>query len=396
MSIDFRCENCGKLLSADNPADASAKCPHCGKKVSIPAAVASLPRPLVAPNATPPPPPSGGPAQNSEVLPAGAQAHFAAQDSEAMTIMAKVMPWIISIFFHVGIAMILAFATMIGQAAAAANSAQENDDILVPDAAWDDQPGGTLNPSSQIPTEGSRSSSVARSEYAKSGDVADAGLTARHAGISVAGGIGASVGSGSGKGDMLGLGSGGGGGGNRSALFGRGGNAHHVVYVIDRSGSMVDEFDNVRSEMLKSISKLSPKQDFHVIFFASGNPIENPPNQLVQATPEYTQQAAVFLQSIRPEGQTNPVPALIRAFQALEKADPKKKGKLLYLLTDGVFPDNQKVLDTINTWNKPVNGKKEIHIFTFLYGGRAKEAVPVMKRIGEENGGGFKQVTSDE
>jgi uncharacterized protein with von Willebrand factor type A (vWA) domain len=174
-------------------------------------------------------------------------------------------------------------------------------------------------------------------------------------------------------------------------MFGKGGNAHHVMYVIDRSGSMLDTFDYVRREMLNSIARLKPVQDFHVIFFATGAPQENPPQQLVPATPDYTTAAAEFLQTIRPEGQTNPVPAIKRAFEVLDKAD-KRPGKLIYMLTDGVFPDNDAVIKQI----AQLNAKKEVLICTFLYDDKSADAVKVLQKIADDNRGHFRQVKSDE
>ncbi len=72
----------------------------------------------------------------------------------------------------------------------------------------------------------------------------------------------------------------------RTNFFGTVGIAHHVVFVIDRSGSMIDTFDYVRQEMIASISRLSAQQNFHIILFAAGPPIENGPRRLVPATRE--------------------------------------------------------------------------------------------------------------
>jgi uncharacterized protein with von Willebrand factor type A (vWA) domain len=173
--------------------------------------------------------------------------------------------------------------------------------------------------------------------------------------------------------------------GPRSNFFGSGGNTHHAVYVIDRSGSMLDTFDAVRQEMLISISKLNDKeQDFHVILFADGPPIEMGAKRLVMAGKDNKRQAADFLAALRPEGQTDPIPALMRAFEVLDRADRSKSGKLIYLLTNGDFPDNEGVLKAIRERNK----NKEVHIYTYLYGPRERAALDVLNKIARENGGG--------
>ena len=181
----------------------------------------------------------------------------------------------------------------------------------------------------------------------------------------------------------------------RERRLGKGGNAHHVVYLIDRSGSMLDYFDYVRREMLNSIGKLKPVQDFHVVFFNAGQPLENPPQQLVAATPEYRQQAAEFLAGIRPELTTNPLPAMKRAFEVLDKADPKKKGRLLYMLTDGAFPDNDAVTKFFKQVN-PTSKADRVHVCTFLYGKQPKDVAAFMEQLAKDNGGNFKIITEDE
>ena len=154
---------------------------------------------------------------------------------------------------------------------------------------------------------------------------------------------------------------------------------------------MIDTFDFVRLEMLRSISRLRPPQDFHVILFATGKPMENPPKRLVQAAHEYKEQVADFLMSVLAQGQTDPVPALKRAFAVLSGAN-NLPGKLIYLLTDGVFPDNAKVLSAIRASNP---GTKVL-INTYLYGHRPPEAEDVMKEIAGQNGGRYRYVSPDE
>ena len=117
---------------------------------------------------------------------------------------------------------------------------------------------------------------------------------------------------------------------DKAGFFGSDSAAQNIVYVIDRSGSMLDTFDYVRRELAKSITALNAEQDFHVIFFAAGAPIENPPKKFVSATDDKKKEAVSFLSTVRPEGQSNPLPALTRAFDLLDKAAPAKKGKLTF------------------------------------------------------------------
>ncbi len=191
-----------------------------------------------------------------------------------------------------------------------------------------------------------------------------------------------------------------------SDFFATGGDARHIVYVVDRSASMIDTFDYLRHQMLVSITRLTADQYFHVILFAKDEAIENPPKRLVPATKKNKLAAVEFLQQIRPEGSTTALAALRRAFEVLGRAEGPGGGKVICLLTDGAFEGpgvissgytlgdgrvlhgNAAVARYIRDRNK--NG--EIHINTFLYGYHSDEAEEVMKSIAAENGGRFRFV----
>jgi uncharacterized protein with von Willebrand factor type A (vWA) domain len=112
----------------------------------------------------------------------------------------------------------------------------------------------------------------------------------------------------------------------------------------------------------------------------------------MSATEKAKLRAVAFLRGKRALRQTDPIPALQRAFAVLKMADRKRPGKLIYLLTDGVFPDNKAVLQEIRNLNR----QKEVHVNTFLYGNRPPVAAKVMRMIAKENGGQYKYVSGDE
>lgn len=316
-------------------------------------------------------PPADAESQSGEELLEEDEEHEGAE--KVMAVFAGLMPWVISLLFHVGLFLIMMFMVFVvfkGQAA---------EEIIVPDAVLSDNPGGRMTQNPTKTRTQSKSQVTKRKTFLKKTTVtADAGKTKKPVDIIGVGGGGAAGGA-----SQMGM-STASGGGPRSTFFGSGGNAYNVVYVIDRSGSMIDTFDLVRLEMLRSIGRLRESQFFHIVLFAEGKPIENPPKRLVPCTRENKKDAAKFLSGITAEGQTNPVPALERAFQVLRGA--KKQGKLLYLLTDGVFPDNEKVLSAIRKMN---TDKRKVYINTFLYGNKPPEAVDVMTRIAKENGGRY-------
>lgn len=173
-------------------------------------------------------------------------------------------------------------------------------------------------------------------------------------------------------------------------LFGATAQANETVYVIDRSGSMLDTFDNVRAGLLQSLDRLEASQQFHLMFFGAGAPLAYPLDEPAHATDENKRQAAQFLNTIRPEGQTNPLPALNLAFDVLDKADARQ-AKVMFILTDGVLPDNDKVLSLIKARNKG----RAVRICTVLIGSRDVSARLLLERVAKENGGRFIAVKDD-
>jgi hypothetical protein len=170
-------------------------------------------------------------------------------------------------------------------------------------------------------------------------------------------------------------------------------NAHHVVFCIDASGSMASgangsRFDVVRQELLKAISHLTPVQDFHVVMFQDGPPIELPAKRLSPVTPENRAAAAQWVNDVVPRGAgADPVPALKRCYDVLANADKASKGKQIFLLTDSAFPNVDTVLQCVKA--QP----KYVHVFTYLLNDKADETmVKTLKDIATITGGKYKQI----
>lgn len=289
-----------------------------------------------------------------------------------MTVLAGAMPWVISLLFHLGLFLIMMFVVFV------VLQDETPEEVIIPDAVLSENPGGRMTPSEMTAKATKTTQQSQKRKFVRKTTVtADAGKTTKPVDIIGVGGGGAASAA------KMGMATAGG-GGPKSSFFGTGGNAYNVVYVIDRSGSMVDTFDLVRLEMLRSIGRLRDSQMFHIILFAEGRPIENPPRKLISATRKNKKNAAKFLADVTPETQTDPIPALLRAFRVLRGT--KKQGKLVYLLTDGVFPDNDKVLKTIQAKNV---GKGKVYINTFLYGTKPPAAVDIMTKIAKATGGRY-------
>lgn len=193
---------------------------------------------------------------------------------------------------------------------------------------------------------------------------------------------------------ISGIGTGGGGDGGFSIpfsgsgpnFFGLGGEARgarNVVYVVDRSGSMLNTFGGVVKELKQSIGALRRSQRFHLIFFNSGAPLENPPRRMVSAIAAQKEAAFQFLQGITPAGDTDPRPALRRAF-AVEP-------DLIYFLTDGEFEEYaQSLFAMLDQLNK----QRKVRIFTIAYVNQAGGVV--LERIAREHDGEYRFVSEDE
>jgi len=390
MTVDFRCEKCGKLLNVDAEPGSKVRCPHCSKKLQVPAALAGLPRPQIpvavdAPQAqyTPPAAPGG---EEEEFIEVG--------HDPMMAVMAAMMPWILSVFFHLGLALIMLFFVMF-------SSQQEQKELFKPATVVKARRIRKLSAQSANPNVTSNRNAVSKvKSYSnrESTIPSDSGKTDDRMEL---------LGKGAASGSSADFTPGGGGGGG--GFYGTGdGGAKYIVFVIDRSGSMVTVFDYVRLEMQLSISQMGPDQEFHIVLFADDKTHDGPRSGLVPGTAENKIATVKFLNKdeIRPQGKTTALVALKRAFEVFNKVPDE--GKLLLLLTDGEFSGigggsrykeksgNEAVLAWLKDNNKlNADGETNVTINTFLFGDD-NGAVDVMKKIAVSSGGEFKPVTLDE
>jgi hypothetical protein len=319
-----------------------------------------------------------------------------------MDTMAVLMPWVISLFFHAGVILILAFFTIV-----IANKSQARE-IVAPEVVAEGVNGDGFAPGPGERDLGARSPLGERDStgWAQKagppvmgsgmgedvgGGAGEGGGEGSVIGIPGSGGMGGGGGGGTGPVAPFGMSSGGGGTGPKARFFNLQSAGHNVVFLVDRSGSMLDTFDNVRAEILKSLSRMDPKsQKFHIIFFAAGNPEENRAQTLVAANKDNINEASKYLENVIPSGSTNPIPAIKRAFEVMNKAGGGKT-KVIFLLTDGEFPDNAAVLDLLSSLNKD----KSVIINTILHVHQTPQAVEVLTKIAQENGGKFKFVEAE-
>ncbi|MFH0982470.1 MAG: VWA domain-containing protein [Planctomycetota bacterium] len=188
------------------------------------------------------------------------------------------------------------------------------------------------------------------------------------------------MGLGAGGGDLGKYGLGVGTGDSGPQFFGLGGTARgakNIVYVVDRSGSMIGTFGAVREELMRSVERLRRSMRFHVIFFNAGPPLENPPKKLVHAAREEKAALATFLTGIQPQGNTDPIPAMRRAFAV--------SPDVIYFLTDGEF--DPQLVEELRKWNVD----KRVRIFTIAY--VSQRGAALLEQIAREHNGQYRFVS---
>ena len=377
MSARFRCPECKQPLRSrhgDNSGKGRVlKCPECGARLAVPPARAWVAHPQIdspSPAAADDGPDS--PHRQDVVLPA----------------MARSMPWIMSVFFHAAVALIfMLVATVLiveePEKSGVAPNVSPRDAIDVSRSVT--QVPSRLVKSNRRPVLDKLRRESKLAEGAAPKDNSKIPLTDEVIGIGSLSDLGlGQTGTG-----VEGIGPGGGPGCELFPPPPPQGGVADVVFLIDRSGSMVDMFDTVRFQILSSVRNMGPtKHRFHVVLFSDGGPIEKTPRRMTPASDKAKLALLKFLDPVRASGKTDPIPAINRAFDVLGKS----KGGVIHLLTDGVFPDNRAVLDAIDRRN----AAGRIKINTILYGNRPPLAEKVMSKIARDNKGAYRYVSRDE
>ena len=153
-----------------------------------------------------------------------------------------------------------------------------------------------------------------------------------------------------------------------------------VVFVVDASGSMIEVFDDVRQTVRQSIADLKPTQSFQVLAFGAAVRVRRERPVLVSASAQNKKDAIAFLETMTPQGRTDPRPAVEAAFR-IEGGPPER----IEFFTDGEFDEG--LVARIREWNR---GKTvTINTTAFLY--RGGETL-LEKRAGE-NGGRYRFVS---
>ncbi|MCG3178787.1 MAG: hypothetical protein BIFFINMI_01116 [Phycisphaerae bacterium] len=300
------------------------------------------------------------------------------QDRSALEAAAALMPWAISICFHIGLMILLMFIIVYGP--------QQADDVPV-------RPGTTIEgfeatlPPPPIPPTATEGLGRNPGSQPTPADVASMplihvdSLTGIQAGppkIETPNDETPTVRVGPpgdpGFGDMSGTG-----------IFGLPGPpARKVVYVVDSSGSMTATFPYLQKELVRIIERLATEQEFAVIFFSDGQPrpvtIERRIGLAFAGTRAKAEAKAQIYDKMaindNGSGSTRPAKAIELAFRI-----PGGPPEQIVFLTDGRIPnETEGLIDRLNVGRK-------VRVDTIAY--VDQEASEQLKRIAGKNGGSF-------
>ena len=160
----------------------------------------------------------------------------------------------------------------------------------------------------------------------------------------------------------------------QTAFFGIRARGQFFIYVLDQSGSMIDDdrLTRAKIELRRSVFALQPPQRFEVIFYNDqatpmpGGPLPRP------ADPQSKNQLMTWLRLIDPDGETNPKSAIAQALALRPDA--------VFLLSDGEFPEG-----TVEAVARLNSRKVPIHCVD-LTGGQAGDH---LQRIARDSGGKY-------
>lgn len=309
-------------------------------------------------------------------------------------------PWMASIVFHLGIGLLVLFLSWFMLKAYRAIEPPEP--IIIPTSFSDPgTPGGVPNPGQLnsnrdaaqdkikdvLKSDGwaqteSNSASVSSVLSGAAGEQA-ADAIFRGSGGSTGGNGGNGMGSG-GPIAPYGTPGGGMGAGPKSAFFGTGGGgAYRIVYIIDHSGSLLDNFDFLREEVKRSVGNLLPVQQFAVVAFSEDVTVLGP-QSLQRATTDAKRDLEKRIDEIKAQGQNDDMlPPFEHAFESAFSLKPQ----LIYFLTDGAF--DSKLYDVIKSLNK--DHKVRINTLAFVNADPRYEGQ--LKELAKDNGGVYKFVS---
>lgn len=334
-------------------------------------------------DAAPPPP-----ADAARVADGGSGGSVGDEVNEALM---TVLPWGISIVFHAAIVLLAVFAVY------STVVQSDEEEIIIPVLKLGETPGAPLEMTQiqtmdQKPQEKRTIQQVQRPQEQKKSEASgNDGKVGMKTLVIGSGGLG-----GGGKGAPF----------NttmeagaqfKTAMFGAGGNAKKIVFVIDATGSLIDSFPFIVKELTRTVNGLSERQSFAVIFYngekmmdAAGEGLRKADDQAKKAVIEWI---APEKHNIEIKGKGNPVKAIQKAL--------RMKPDLLFLLSDNITGQGQYMVeqDFLLSEIKRANASNtKINTIQFIYKDPMEQfgGKPTMQLIAEQTGGIYKFVSEED
>jgi hypothetical protein len=159
----------------------------------------------------------------------------------------------------------------------------------------------------------------------------------------------------------------------QTSFFGIRAQGQLFIYVVDCSGSMIDEdrLDRAKRELRRSVGALQSPQRFKVIFY-NDRPVPMPGELPKSADSSSKLQLSSWLNLIQPEGATDPRSSLSMALAMRPDA--------VFLLSDGAFP-----IGTADAVARLNPAKVPIHCIDLANGAAGDD----LRKIAGESGGQY-------
>ncbi len=302
---------------------------------------------------------------------------------EFRLVLRQMGPWLTSFLFHLALVIIALFLVWIFI------DDTEEDETIIPSARLSDNPGG-LSQSPDVELQASQQQRKVQATDTATEESVEKLTSNTSSKLSM---LGVSGGGGGGKlapfGTTTGTGT-----GISAGFFGTGGNARAIIYIIDASGSMVDTMPFVVAELKRSVSGLSAKQKFNVIFFEDGVAKEVPvPNKGWKVADGIAKkQVADWVDleqgNITPRGRTDPTQAVRLAMQY--------QPELVFLLSDNITGKGRYEINRSELLQffkeSDVKGKIAINTIQFL----SPDPLNTMRDIAKQHNGIPKFITEED
>lgn len=296
----------------------------------------------------------------------------------------SILPWAVSLLFHMGFVLLTIFVVW-----STLQPLRPEEEVIIPIARLSPTPGAPL----QMKTTTKKKIKTAQRVVTKSVRQTPTSISNKvDADIPLIGAAGGAPGKGSPFGTAVRQES-----GEAATMYGTGGNAKKLAYIIDASGSLLDSMPFVINEIKRSVSELSDKQSFTIIFFQGEEVIEVPPFGLKKATSDIKQKIINWIDTdsghVTPRGSTNPIKAISRALSY--------KPDLVFLLSDNITGRSQYEMNQtrlLGEIRKANTSHTKINTIQFLYPDPLMKVglKPTMEMISDESGGIYKFVDGRE